>query len=76
MTETTVKRHRGAPRKRPEDMKTASINTRVHPRTRRKLEECARLSGRSMAHEIERRLEQSFCQEEMIDFIQMHFEIK
>jgi hypothetical protein len=71
-----------SPRMRPRGQaKRHPLNMRTTEAIRRRLEEAAEVSGRSLAQEVERRLEESFTQEELraenarlFDLIEKQFE--
>ncbi len=66
MAKTTVKSpgaRRGRPALKPGSPKRSSFNTRLRGETKQRLEDEARIAGRSLSEEIEFRLEQSFRDE-------------
>ena len=70
MATGTPKKRRGRPALPPGEGKKIPLNMRTTQEIRDKLESAAKQSGRSLTHEVEYRVEQSFRQEARVEQIQ------
>lgn len=60
----------GRPKKDRADAKRCPLNMRTTPALRERLEKCAARSGRSLAQEVEYRLEQSVMVDSVVEWIE------